>query len=278
MRTGHWRGTFATVRPETGDARQLLRCLVVDDQAATLAQLAGMLRDHPDVARVSTAADSLGALRVLRNEEVDVVFIEVRMPGMDGMELAWVLKRLRAAPAVVFVTRCPRRAAEAFDLGAVDYVSKPATPPRLAESMRRLAAIQRPSRHLRECPVPAPGTEPAPPGPDADDELIPVELAGTTRFVRRSSVRWAQAHRDYVRLHTADGSYLIRARLSGLADSWRTAGMVRIHRSYLVQSRFASALHVLDSGRLTLIVDGHHLPVSRRMAPKLRPHLLPLAQ
>ena len=95
---------IATVRPETGDARQLLRCLVVDDQAATLAQLAGMLRGHPDVARVSTAADSLGALRVLRNEEVDVVFIEVRMPGMDGMELAWVLKRTQHYLPVAWLT------------------------------------------------------------------------------------------------------------------------------------------------------------------------------
>jgi len=257
----------------SGTSQRVLRCLVVDDQPATLVQLVQMLRAHPYVARVSTAADSFGALRGLRDDDVDVAFIEVRMPGMDGMELAWVLKRLRRAPAVVFVTRFPQRAAEAFDLGAVDYLSKPPPPARLAESMRRVAAVQQPSSLRPAHPAPGTGTAPRA-AVDADDEAIPVELGGTTKLVWRSSVRWAQARADYVRLYTADGSHLIRARLSALADSWRAAGMVRIHRSYLVQLRFVTAIQVADSGRLTVVVDGQHLPVSRRMAPRLRSQLL----
>ena len=83
-------------------------------------------------------------------------------------------------------------------------------------------------------------------------------------------MRWAQARRDYVRLYTADGSHLIRARLSTLADCWRAAGMVRTHRSYLVNSRFVTDLRTDDSGHLTVVVDGHQLPVSRRTAPSLR--------
>jgi DNA-binding LytR/AlgR family response regulator len=261
MQIGEVAMAFTLVERDPGEARLgSLRCLVVDHQAATLEQLAGMLRAHPDVARVSTAADSLGALRVLHHDDVDVAFIEVRMPGMDGMELARVFKRLRVAPAVVFVSRCPQRAAEAFDLGAVDYLNKPPPATRLAESVRRAVAVRRPASS-------APGR---PHAADADDELIPVELFGITKLVRRSGVRWAQAQRDYVRLHTADGSYLIRARLSALADSWRTTGMVRIHRSYLVQSRLITTVEVADSGGLTVVVDGRRLPVSRRMAPKLR--------
>jgi DNA-binding LytR/AlgR family response regulator len=239
-----------------------LRCLVVDDQPATLDHLARMLRRDPSVAKVSTAADSLGALRLLREVEVDVAFIEVRMPGIDGVELAWVLKKLRAAPAVVFVTRHPGRAADAFDLGAVDYLSKPPPPDRLAESLRRVRAV----RHA-----------PAEPAVPVDDEAIPVELGGTTRLVRRSAVRWARAQGDYVRLYTADGSHLIRARLAALADSWRGAGMVRIHRSYLVQLRFVTDVRETDTGQLTVVVEGRELPVSRRLAATLRTKLFAAA-
>src|SRR5262249_35793659 len=123
-----------------------LRCLIVDDQPAALGMLARMLHAHPSVARIRTATDATGALRELRDTEVDVAFIEAGMSKMDGVELAWVLKRFLVAPAVVFVTRHPGRAADAFDLGAVDYLIKPAQPERLAESLRRGEATRRAAR------------------------------------------------------------------------------------------------------------------------------------
>jgi len=261
-----------------------LRCLVVDNQLATLDQLARMLRAQPSVARVSTAAESTGALRMLRHMDVDVAFIEARLPGIDGVELAWLLKRFRAAPAVVFVTRHQAHAAEAFDLGAVDYLSKPPPLHRLAETLRRVAAV----RHAETVAHPhaatgrtgiaplaaTPGAEPAVPAARDNDEVIPVALGGTTKLVRRSTVRWVEARGDYARLHTADGSYLIRARLAALADCWHAAGLVRIHRSYLVQLGYITEVRVTDAGPLTVVVNGRQLPVSRRMAPALRGQLL----
>jgi DNA-binding LytR/AlgR family response regulator len=251
----------------------VLRCLVVDDQPTTMDQLARMLRASPSVARVSTAADSAGALRVLRDVDVDVAFLEVRMPGLDGMELAGLLKRFRAAPEVVFVTRHSGRAAEAFEVGAVDYLSKPPRPDRLAESLRRVGAIRRAAGR------PAASAASAVPAPVAgDDEAIPVERGGATRLVARSTVRWVQARGDYAMLHTTDGSHLIRARLAALADCWRDAGLVRIHRSYLVQLRFVTDVQMADSGQLTVLVDSRQLPVSRRLAPTVRDKLLGAAR
>lgn len=138
-----------------------------------------MLRADPSVASVRTACDSAGALRLLQDVEVDVAFIEVRLPGMDGIELASVLKRFRTPPALVFVTRHAERAAEALRLGAVAYLSKPPRLERLAESLR-----------------------------------------AATKLLGGPTVRWAEAHDHHVRLHTADGSYLIRARLG----RWPTIG------------------------------------------------------
>src|SRR5262249_43169164 len=132
---GHPGGATSAVTPA-------LRCLIVDDQPAALGTLAQMLHAHPSVARIRTATDAAGALRELRDTEVGVACMEAGMSNMDGVEPAWLLKRFLAAPAVVFVTRPPGRAADAFDLGAVDYLIKPAQPERLAESLRRVIAFR----------------------------------------------------------------------------------------------------------------------------------------
>jgi DNA-binding LytR/AlgR family response regulator len=212
---------------------------------------------------------------------------------MSGLELAWKIKRLGSAPAVVFATRCPKSAADAFDLGAVDYVCKPLQAERLAESLRPVAAARLvASLAHRSAPIgsePTGGglsgggptersgaTVPAPaPGPAEALDLIevpdvmPVEQGTTTKLVPRSWVRWAHAQGDYAWLFTPDGSHLIRAKLAALADCWRSAGLVRIHRSYLVQLRFVTAVQQ-RAKQLSVIVDGQQLPVSRRLAPVVR--------
>jgi DNA-binding LytR/AlgR family response regulator len=228
-----------------------LRCLVVDDGPADLAQLVGVLRTQPAVAAVATAPTGRAALQALRTNRFDVAFIEVALTDLDGVELAWTLKRLADAPEIVFVTREADRAAEAFDLGALDYVTKPSRRERLVEAVRRAVRV-RPA--VRE----------------ADPDLVPVTVAGTTRLIRRSTVRWARAQGDYVRLYTPDGSYLIRAGIAALAEAWRHAGLVRIHRSYLVALRYVSTIRELGPGHFVVDVAGHQLPVSRRQAAKLR--------
>jgi len=101
------------------------------------------------------------------------------------------------------------------------------------------------------------------------DETIPVELGGTTRFVKLSEVGYVEAQGDYVRLHTAGQSFLVRTPMSTVEDRWRPAGFIRIHRSYLVSSNRIEEL-TMDAGRLTVRVAGVVLPVSRRHAKQLR--------
>jgi DNA-binding LytR/AlgR family response regulator len=253
--------------PGTGLVEVGLRCLVVGGNAEAMNELVRLLRGNPTVGRVVTARDGTTALRVLHSTEVDLAFIELRMPGMDGADLAGVLGRFRAAPAVVFTAQDPEGAAEAFELGAVDYLTRPLPPARLDRSVRRVQAMRHPTG-------PVPDRQPVPTGTRGtpargDDEVIVVCLAGTTRLVRRSSVRWAQAQRDYVRLHTEDGSYLIRARMSTLAEDWAGTGLVRIHRSYLVRLDCVDGVQTTQSGHLCVTIDRQALPVSRRLVPDI---------
>jgi DNA-binding LytR/AlgR family response regulator len=237
--------------------------LAVDDEPPALDELAYLLNADGRVAHVHRAGDATEALRVLRDTEVDAVFLDIRMPGLDGMELARILRRFARPPAIVFVTAYDDGAVDAFDLGVTDYVRKPVRAERLGESLRRVAGSR-----LTPSPAPvSPGDEPA----------IPVELAGTTRMLPRSSVRWVEAQGDYARLHTSDASHLVRVSLATLADRWADAGFVRIHRSYLVQIRLISELRLTNSGYV-VAVDGVELPVSRRHTRELKDRLIRAAK
>jgi DNA-binding LytR/AlgR family response regulator len=114
------------------------------------------------------------------------------------------------------------------------------------------------------------GTEPED-GPA--DETIPVELGGVTRFINRSDVRFAEAHGDYARLHTADGSHLVRVPLSTLEEQWSAAGFVRIHRRHLVALAHIDEV-AFESGRGTVRIGGEVLSVSRRHVRDLRDTLV----
>lgn len=242
-----------------------LRVLAVDDEPPALDELAYLLRADPRVARLHTASDATEALRVLRDTDVDVVFLDIRMPGLDGMELARVLRRFARPPAIVFVTAYDDRAVDAFDLGVTDYVRKPVQAERLGESLRRVVTSRVVSAH------------PAALARAEEDPTIPVELAGTTRMLPRSAVRWVEAQGDYARLHTAEGSHLVRVPLATLAERWADAGFVRIHRSYLVQLRLIAELRLANSGYV-VVVDGTELPVSRRHTRELKDKLVRAAK
>jgi DNA-binding LytR/AlgR family response regulator len=234
-----------------------LRVLVVDDERPALDELTYLLNADGRVAEVVGCDSATDGLRVLRQDEVDCVFLDIQMPGLSGLELADVLSRFREPPPIVFVTAHDEHAVAAFDLRAVDYILKPVRSERLAEAVRRVVdGTERPA-------VPAHG-----------DVQIPVELGGVTRFVERSTVTHVEAHGDYARLHTPTGSHLIRVPLSTLEEDWRSAGFLRIHRSCLVA--IAHVVEVrMDSGRCSVVVDGGtELAVSRRNTRELRERLV----
>jgi DNA-binding LytR/AlgR family response regulator len=239
-----------------------LRVLAVDDEAPARAELAYLLARDPRVATVLTAADGAEALRTLETTSVDALFVDIRMPGLDGLDLARVLRRFATPPVVVFVSAYDSHAVEAFDLRAVDYVMKPVREDRLTEAVRRVVESRgrAPSAAVASAPEP-------------DDETIAVELGGVTRFVKRSDVRYVESHGDYARLVTADGRHLVRVSLAHLEEEWAAAGFVRIHRRWLVALPAIDEVRT-DGGRMSLRVGDAVLPVSRRHTRELRDRLV----
>lgn len=225
-----------------------LTVLAVDDEQPALDELAYLLGEDPRVGSVIRCHNATDALKVLQEEQVDAVFVDIAMPGLSGLDLAAVLKRFREAPPIVFVTAHAEKAVDAFELNAIDYLLKPIREERLREALRRVSEG---------------GATPI------DDDTIPVELGGITRFVSRSDVLYVEAHGDYSRLHTDTGHHLVRIPVSVLEERWADAGFVRIHRSYLVALRHVDQVRA-DGGRCVVVIGGRELGASRRMTPMLR--------
>src|SRR5690606_30425896 len=180
--------------------------------------------------------DGAAALKLLDRaiadgRPVDAVFLDIRMRGLDGVVLGRLLTQFTRPPKIVFVTAYDEHAVDAFELKAEDYLLKPVRPERLAEAIRRVCGSR---------------TQPAEGPPQVD--TIPVELGGVTRFVASTEVRYVEAQGDYARLHTANGSHLVRIPLATLEERWASAGFIRVHRSHLVSIKHIEELHI-DSGR-----------------------------
>lgn len=231
--------------------RAALRALVIDDEQPALDELAFLLARDQRIGEVLTSGSATTALRVLHEEEIDVVFLDISMPGLSGLELARVLAQFKESPAVVFVTAHDQHAVDAFDLNAVDYVLKPVRDDRLAEAVRRVVEGGRTR------------------GRTGTDDLVAVELGGRTRMISRSQISHVEAQGDYARLHTDEASHLIRTPLSTLEEEWRDAGFIRIHRSILVALAHIQEIRTA-AGRCTVLVAGRELAVSRRHTRELR--------
>jgi DNA-binding LytR/AlgR family response regulator len=240
-----------------------LTVLAVDDVPPALAELCRLLADNPDIASVASAGDALTALRMIQSGTYDAVFLDISMPGLDGLELASLLARLNEPPAIVFVTAYEQHAVAAFGIGAVDYLLKPVRAERLADALARVHRM-----------IPS---EPEIVTPDAMAAL-PVESAGRTRYIRRTEVHYVEAHGDYVRLHAVSGVHGVRMPISRLEEYWAPAGFVRVHRGFLVALDAVRELRSDSVGGLLAHTDLGDVPVSRRHARELRDRLLSAAK
>jgi DNA-binding LytR/AlgR family response regulator len=203
---------------------------------------------------VAEAAGAAEAVRLLESASLDVIFLDVEMPGVTGIQLARALAQSAQPPAVVFVTAHAGYAVEAFAVEAFDYLLKPVDPERLARVVERLAA-----RDRRSTGTPA---------------RIPVVAGGGgTELLELELVHYVQADGDYSRIHTFDRSYLSTSSLRELEESLPDDRFLRVHRSYLVNLAKVAAVRRVGSDRLRLALDDAaktELDVARRQSRRVR--------
>ena len=210
-----------------------MNILIVDDEALARSRLRTLLADCADthrttVAEASTAAETMALLGPTGGRAFDLVLLDIHMPGQDGLALAHTLQTLPQPPAVVFVTAHADHAVSAFELDAVDYLTKPVRRERLQQA---LAKVQRGSR--------APLPTSAPSAQDGDALLI--QDRGRTERLPLAEVLYFKAEQKYVTVRTATRSYIMDGALSDLETRFAPR-FLRIHRNALVARRALRAL------------------------------------
>ena len=205
-----------------------LKVLIVDDEALARARLRTLLGDcrDPTASVEGEAANATQAMALLQHQLVDVALVDIHMPGADGLTLARAMQALVNPPAVVFVTAYAEHAVHAFELEAVDYLTKPVRLERLQASLQKVERFRQSIRGL-EAYLP--------------EEVLIIQERGRTERVPLSQVLYLKAELKYITVRTAGKSYLLEGSLSELEEKYK-ARFLRIHRNALIARGAVRAL------------------------------------
>lgn len=211
-----------------------LKVLIVDDEALARSRLRTLLGDCAEglVAGVQEAADSAAALAALQWQPFDLVLLDIHMPGMDGMALAERLARHRPAPSVVFVTAHAEHAVRAFELEAVDYLTKPVRRERLQQALTKVQRLR---------------NEAASTATAAAEAYLVIQERGRTERVPVADVLYLKAELKYITVRTERREYLYVGSLSDLEQRY-SQRFVRVHRNALVARDAVRALEKVGEG------------------------------
>ena len=239
-----------------------LKVLLVDDELLARQRLRTLLADctAPGAEVIAEAANGLQTMAALQQGAFDLVLLDVRMPGMDGVQLAQTIAHLEKPPAIVFVTAHAEHAVEAFDVAAVDYLTKPVRLERLQQALQKVERLAQINQGLK---------------PDLMFNFLIIQDRGRTERIPLTEVLYLKAELKYVTVRTAARSYILDGSLNELEDKY-AAQFMRIHRNALIARHAVRALekhYDADEGegwavRLNGIAE--LLAVSRRQLSAVR--------
>ncbi|OOG38857.1 DNA-binding response regulator [Rhodanobacter sp. C06] len=230
-----------------------IRALLVDDEVLARLALRQALAAHPDVAVVGECGNAAEALQAIAALTPDLIFLDIRMPGMDGFKLLHQLKS-DALPMVVFTTAYGQHALRAFDAGALDYILKPIDQARFDQALARVR------RHWQGLQSPATATTPT-----GHLQRLSVRVGEHIQVIATERIDWIRADGNYVQIHADGAHYLHRETLSHLLESLNPARFLRIHRGVIVNVERIREVHPLFNGNAEIVLrDGTRLDLSRR--------------
>ncbi len=232
----------------------LLNAIIVDDEAPARSELRYLLGEVGGVDVLAEAASVREAIEKMQSYPVDVLFLDVSMPEVTGIQFADALQRLKNPPAVIFVTAYSEHALEGFKVKAVDYLVKPVETDRLHQAVNRAAEYV--TLHVKA----------------TQSERIPVEKGGKKILIAIDSIRYVMARDDYAYLQTDSDRYFSTVSLAQLEKRLDGHGFFRVHRGYLVNLSMVEEVEPVAGGTLLLTLNGveDKIPVSRRRVSSLK--------
>jgi two-component system LytT family response regulator len=258
----------------------MIRTLIVDDEPLGRGGISSRLKGEPDIEIVGECANGRLALEAIRNFSPDLLFLDVRMPGMNGFE---VLAETgdETPPVVIFVTAYDEYALRAFDVHALDYLLKPIDDERFKLTLDRARAHLEQKRDselgrrfaalLADLKPDSPRLQsPTAPGGEQAAERFVIKSGGRIFFVKAEEIDWVEAVGDYVRLRVGIQSHLLRDTMASM-ESKLGRRFLRIHRSVIVNTERIKELHPGFNSEYTVVLrDGTELKSSRGYRERLR--------
>jgi DNA-binding LytR/AlgR family response regulator len=247
-----------------------MRTLLVDDEPLALRRMEILLSRRPRIDVIGSCRDGKEAVEAIETLKPDLVFLDIRMPGLDGLAVARALAG-PSAPAIVFVTAYDAYAVQAFDAAAIDYLLKPVELERLDQAIARA----REHNALRDAVSRAGELEAVvhalrSDGTPDDDNLWIRDRNGSVRLSKHQ-IDWVEAEGDYVRIHCGERSWLHRETMRAMTDLLDQRFFVRAHRSAIVNTRRVQRTGSTSSGgRLLLLESGAQVRVGRSYEPSVR--------
>jgi two-component system, LytTR family, response regulator len=251
-----------------------MRAIIVDDEDLARRGIRALLARAPDVEVVAECGNAREAIEAMRVDRPDLVFLDVEMPGKSGFDVIETIGASRC-PYIVFVTAHDDFAIRAFDVHALDYLLKPLNEERFDMALERarkaMAGAQERSIGRRLARLAADlGRVTDHSTAAVSPDRIPVKTAGRVVVIRVADVDWVKAEHDYVSLYVGDKSWLVRETIASIESRFADAGLVRIHRSTLVNIDRVRELRPLDKGEFRVVLhNGTELKLSRNFRAAL---------
>lgn len=217
-----------------------MNCLIVDDNVIALAVIKKLVSMTSELTLVGESSEALLAYEQMQTQDVDLLFLDIEMPVMSGIDLVKSLGEKR--PLIIFTSSALDYAAEAFELNVVDFLVKPVSPSRF------LVAVEKAKRMLQ-----AKVQNPT----EKDDEFVFIRDSNIVRRLKVNDILYMEAQGDYVRINVADGVYSIHSSLKSVEEKLSKSTFIRVHRSFIIN---VSKIDTIEGG--TLIVNHNIVPVS----------------
>lgn len=241
----------------------LLKVLIVDDEAPARSEMRFLLDKIKDIEVLGEAITASEALKLLKEVKYDIVFLDINMPGMSGIEMAQEIKKMAHQPAIIFTTAYSRFAVDAFEVDAVDYLVKPIAKKRLMEAIARINE----SKKIKQIESADEGIEPE------HMNRIPVTRQSKTILLMPEEIYYIESQGEYTIIHSQRGRFISSIRLKDFEKKLSSKSFFRVHRSFVVNIDYVKELISLYGGLCMLRLTDEketEVPVSRRQARELK--------
>lgn len=244
-----------------------IQALIADDEVLARSKLRYLLDGEPDVQVVGEGANAAEVIDLVEATSPQLLFLDVKMPGMNGLEVVEHLSRKNEGPMphIIFTTAYDQYALQAFEIRAVDYLLKPFSAERLQ------VAVQRVREQIEFAELSNGRTQKAPKDKNGYTTRLVFKSRGRILFLSVSDVRWIGAEENYVRICTANENHLLRETMASMEQKLDPRSFLRVHRSAIVNLKYVREVRTEAQGDFVVqMVEGQKVPMSRSYHARIR--------